>query len=143
MTAQNGLLGAFPGGLRSLISPCLAFLLPSFFADAFDRASTLLLRTTVFYPAAGQCADRVRRRRQPGLPGACSSRPSGFTGVDTQFHLQAWLKQATSAVPNAAVLLAVVILALLVVLIRAYRGTATTLLRRPRDLKQNRAPRNR
>ena len=49
MTPQIGLLGALLGGLLTLISPCSALLLPSFFAFAFDRVSTLLARTAVFY----------------------------------------------------------------------------------------------
>jgi cytochrome c biogenesis protein CcdA len=49
MTPQIGLLGALLGGLLSLISPCSALLLPSFFAYAFERVSTLLARTAVFY----------------------------------------------------------------------------------------------
>lgn len=44
-----GLLGAFLGGLASLLSPCSALLLPSFFAYAFDRVSTLLQRTFAFW----------------------------------------------------------------------------------------------
>lgn len=46
---EIGFLGAFLGGLLSLLSPCSALLLPSFFAYAFDRVGTLALRTTVFY----------------------------------------------------------------------------------------------
>ncbi|WP_031466552.1 cytochrome c biogenesis CcdA family protein [Sciscionella sediminilitoris] len=46
---QVGFLGAFLGGLLSLISPCSALLLPSFFAYAFDRIGTLAMRTLVFY----------------------------------------------------------------------------------------------
>lgn len=49
MTPQIGLLGAFLGGLLTLVSPCSALLLPSFFAYAFDRMATLLLRTAAFY----------------------------------------------------------------------------------------------
>lgn len=49
MTPQIGLLGALLGGLLTLISPCSALLLPSFFAFAFDRVATLLVRTAVFY----------------------------------------------------------------------------------------------
>jgi cytochrome c biogenesis protein CcdA len=49
MTPQIGLLGALLGGLLTLISPCSALLLPSFFAYAFERVSTLLARTAVFY----------------------------------------------------------------------------------------------
>ncbi|WP_137723423.1 cytochrome c biogenesis CcdA family protein [Prescottella subtropica] len=44
-----GLLGAFLGGLLSLVSPCSALLLPSFFAYAFDGAGRLAARTAVFY----------------------------------------------------------------------------------------------
>ncbi|MFC5996473.1 cytochrome c biogenesis CcdA family protein [Pseudonocardia hispaniensis] len=44
-----GLLGAFLGGLLSLLSPCSALLLPSFFAYAFDRLGTLVARTAVFF----------------------------------------------------------------------------------------------
>ncbi|ASR35749.1 thiol-disulfide oxidoreductase [Prauserella marina] len=46
---EIGLLGAFLGGVLSLLSPCSALLLPSFFAYAFDRLGTLARRTTVFY----------------------------------------------------------------------------------------------
>ncbi len=46
---EIGLLGAFLGGVLSLLSPCSALLLPSFFAYAFDRIGTLARRTTVFY----------------------------------------------------------------------------------------------
>ncbi|EID56278.1 cytochrome c biogenesis CcdA family protein [Saccharomonospora xinjiangensis] len=46
---EIGLLGAFLGGVLSLVSPCSALLLPSFFAYAFDSAGTLARRTTVFY----------------------------------------------------------------------------------------------
>ncbi|WP_433425163.1 cytochrome c biogenesis CcdA family protein [Microtetraspora malaysiensis] len=46
---QVGFLGAFLGGLLSLVSPCSALLLPSFFAYAFDRVGTLARRTAVFY----------------------------------------------------------------------------------------------
>lgn len=49
MTPQIGLFGALLGGLLTLISPCSALLLPSFFACAFDRISTLLARTLAFY----------------------------------------------------------------------------------------------
>ncbi|WP_067176534.1 cytochrome c biogenesis CcdA family protein [Microtetraspora niveoalba] len=46
---QVGFLGAFLGGLLSLVSPCSALLLPSFFAYAFGRVGTLARRTAVFY----------------------------------------------------------------------------------------------
>lgn len=45
---QVGFLGAFLGGLLSLISPCSALLLPSFFAYAFDRIGKLVARTAMF-----------------------------------------------------------------------------------------------
>ncbi|MGV0838367.1 cytochrome c biogenesis CcdA family protein [Mycolicibacterium thermoresistibile] len=44
-----GFLGAFLGGLASLLSPCSALLLPSFFAYAFDRVHLLMRRTFVFW----------------------------------------------------------------------------------------------
>ncbi len=43
-----GLLTALLGGLLSLVSPCAALLLPSFFAYAFDRIGTLVGRTVTF-----------------------------------------------------------------------------------------------
>lgn len=46
---EIGILGAFLGGLLTLISPCSAMLLPSFFAYAFERGSTLVRRTVAFY----------------------------------------------------------------------------------------------
>lgn len=49
MTPQIGVFGALLGGLLTLVSPCSALLLPSFFAYAFDRVSTLLTRTAAFY----------------------------------------------------------------------------------------------
>lgn len=44
-----GLAGAFFGGLFSLISPCAALLLPSFFAYAFTSRRQLVARTALFY----------------------------------------------------------------------------------------------
>jgi cytochrome c biogenesis protein CcdA len=44
-----GYLGAFLGGLLSLLSPCSVMLLPAFFAYAFVHPSTLVARTGVFY----------------------------------------------------------------------------------------------
>lgn len=49
-----GLVGAFLGGLASLLSPCSALLLPSFFAYAFDRVQLLIRRTFIFW--IGLCA---------------------------------------------------------------------------------------
>ncbi|WP_106847803.1 cytochrome c biogenesis CcdA family protein [Blastococcus sp. Marseille-P5729] len=44
-----GLIGAFLGGILTLLSPCSAVLLPGFFAYAFSTTSALLGRTLVFY----------------------------------------------------------------------------------------------
>jgi cytochrome c biogenesis protein CcdA len=44
-----GYLGAFLGGLFTLISPCSALLLPAFFAYAFTGRAALLARTGIFY----------------------------------------------------------------------------------------------
>jgi len=46
---EIGYLAAFLGGVLTLLSPCGALLLPSFFAYAFDRPGVLLARTGVFY----------------------------------------------------------------------------------------------
>ena len=46
---EIGYLAAFLGGVFTLLSPCGALLLPSFFAYAFDRPGVLLQRTAVFY----------------------------------------------------------------------------------------------
>ena len=44
-----GLLGAFLGGILTLLSPCSAMLLPAFFSYAFAAPRELLTRTGVFY----------------------------------------------------------------------------------------------
>lgn len=46
---EIGYLAAFLGGVLTLLSPCGALLLPSFFAYAFERPGLLLQRTAVFY----------------------------------------------------------------------------------------------
>ncbi len=46
---EIGYLAAFLGGVLTLISPCGAMLLPSFFAYAFGRPRALLGRTAIFY----------------------------------------------------------------------------------------------
>ncbi|WP_342660081.1 hypothetical protein Rruber_04606 [Rhodococcus ruber] len=46
---EIGLLGALLGGVLSLLSPCSALLLPSFFAYAFGGAGRLAARTAIFY----------------------------------------------------------------------------------------------
>ena len=46
---EVGYLVAFLGGVLTLISPCGALLLPSFFAYAFGRPTALLARTGLFY----------------------------------------------------------------------------------------------
>ncbi|GAA2810363.1 cytochrome c biogenesis CcdA family protein [Saccharopolyspora taberi] len=65
---QIGVLGAFLGGLLSLLSPCSALLLPSFFAYAFDGLGRLLARSTVFY--LGLCVTLVPLGAAAGLFGA-------------------------------------------------------------------------
>ncbi len=44
-----GYLGAFLGGVLTLLSPCAGLLLPAFFAYAFASRARLLGRTAVFY----------------------------------------------------------------------------------------------
>ena len=44
-----GLAGAFLGGVLTLLSPCSAVLLPSFFAYAFGGRLLILARTGIFY----------------------------------------------------------------------------------------------
>lgn len=63
-----GLLGAFLGGLLTLLSPCAALLLPSFFAYAFDNLGKLVARTAVFY--AGLCLTLVPLGAAAGFFGA-------------------------------------------------------------------------
>lgn len=46
---EIGLLGAFLGGVLTLLSPCSAMLLPAFFSYAFTNPRDLLARTGVFY----------------------------------------------------------------------------------------------
>src|SRR5690625_7461849 len=46
---EVGLLGAFLGGLLTLLSPCSAMLLPAFFSYAFTGTKELVARTGVFY----------------------------------------------------------------------------------------------
>ncbi|MCA1781472.1 MAG: cytochrome c biogenesis CcdA family protein [Dermatophilaceae bacterium] len=46
---EVGLLAAVVAGVLSLLSPCSALLLPSFFAYAFASPTAQLLRTTAFY----------------------------------------------------------------------------------------------
>lgn len=49
MSSTIGILGAFLGGIFSLISPCSALLLPIFFAYSFDRMGKLVTRTALLY----------------------------------------------------------------------------------------------
>lgn len=44
-----GLLGAFLGGVLTLLSPCSAMLLPAFFSYAFSSPAAIVARTGVFY----------------------------------------------------------------------------------------------
>ena len=46
---EVGLLAAVAAGVLSLLSPCSALLLPSFFAYAFGSTTALLVRTAAFY----------------------------------------------------------------------------------------------
>jgi cytochrome c-type biogenesis protein len=46
---ELGLLGAFLGGVLTLLSPCSVMLLPAFFSYAFTGPALLLNRTGVFY----------------------------------------------------------------------------------------------
>lgn len=46
---ELGLLGAFLGGILTLLSPCSVMLLPAFFSYAFTSPGALLARTGVFY----------------------------------------------------------------------------------------------
>lgn len=46
---EIGLLGAFLGGMLTLLSPCSAMLLPAFFSYAFASPTALIARTGVFY----------------------------------------------------------------------------------------------
>lgn len=46
---EIGLLGAFLGGILTLLSPCSAMLLPAFFSYAFSSPRELVARTGVFY----------------------------------------------------------------------------------------------
>lgn len=52
-----GILGAFVGGVLSLLSPCAALLLPAFFAYAFTSLRQLARQTFVFF--LGLCATLV------------------------------------------------------------------------------------
>ena len=49
MTDQIGLLGAFLGGLLTLVSPCAALLLPSFFAFTYTGFGSLITRVGLFF----------------------------------------------------------------------------------------------
>ncbi|WP_326839440.1 cytochrome c biogenesis CcdA family protein [Streptomyces olivaceus] len=68
MNGDASLLAAFLGGLLALLSPCSALLLPAFFAYSFTSASTLLLRTGLFY--LGLCTTLVPL----GVAGSFASR---------------------------------------------------------------------
>lgn len=46
---ELSLVGAFLGGVLTLLSPCSAMLLPAFFSYAFSRPSSLMTSTGVFY----------------------------------------------------------------------------------------------
>lgn len=46
---EIGLLGAFAGGILTLLSPCSVMLLPAFFSYAFTSPAKIVARTGVFY----------------------------------------------------------------------------------------------
>ncbi|GAB08807.1 putative thiol-disulfide oxidoreductase [Gordonia araii NBRC 100433] len=46
---ELGLLGAFLGGVLTLLSPCSVMLMPAFFSFAFTSPGALIARTGVFY----------------------------------------------------------------------------------------------
>lgn len=46
---EMGLLGAFLGGILTLLSPCSVMLLPAFFSYAFTNPRELLAKTGIFY----------------------------------------------------------------------------------------------
>ncbi|RCW44468.1 cytochrome c biogenesis protein CcdA [Halopolyspora algeriensis] len=70
-----GILGALLGGMLTLISPCSALLLPSFFAYAFDNLGKLVMRTLLFY--AGLCLTLVPLGAAAGLFGALLAQRRG------------------------------------------------------------------
>ncbi|MGV9798930.1 cytochrome c biogenesis CcdA family protein [Mycobacterium sp. NPDC003449] len=74
-----GLFGAFLGGLASLLSPCSALLLPSFFAYAFDRVQLLVRRTVAFW--LGLCIVLVPLGAGVGALGSVITRYRGEVTV--------------------------------------------------------------
>lgn len=66
------LLGAFLGGVLTLLSPCSVMLLPAFFAYAFASPSALLARTGVFF--AGLATSLVPLGMLAGTLGAWVNR---------------------------------------------------------------------
>lgn len=81
---EIGYLAAFLGGVLTLLSPCGALLLPSFFAYAFDRPGVLLARTGVFY--AGLAAVMV-----PLGTGAALASQVLLTNQDRVIVVAGWL----------------------------------------------------
>ncbi len=67
-----GIVGAFLAGVASLLSPCSALLLPSFFAYAFDRLHRLIGRTVAFW--LGLCAVLVPLGAGVGAVGSAITR---------------------------------------------------------------------
>ncbi|MDI6022929.1 cytochrome c biogenesis CcdA family protein [Leucobacter sp. UT-8R-CII-1-4] len=66
------LLGAFLGGILTLLSPCSVMLLPAFFAYAFTSPGALFARTAVFF--AGLCVTLVPLGVLAGTLGAWVNR---------------------------------------------------------------------
>lgn len=80
-----GYLGTFLGGVLTLISPCSALLLPSFFAYAFDNLGKLVARTALFY--LGLCVTLVPLGAAAGLFGALLTRHRGTLTLVSGFLL--------------------------------------------------------
>lgn len=148
---EIGLLGALLGDLLSLLSPCSALLLPSFFAYAFDGAGRLAARTALFY--AGLTSVLAPLGAGLGLVGALLTQQAplrthtaslisgllfigigvlflvtdgtanltGPMGVDEQFDLQVALGRWTQEVPVVPILLIVTLVAFFVVMLRVVR----------------------
>jgi cytochrome c biogenesis protein CcdA len=93
---EIGYLAAFLGGVLTLLSPCGALLLPSFFAYAFDRPGVLLARTGVFY--AGLAAVMV-----PLGTGAALASQVLLTNQDRVMVVAGWLLVVLGLVTAAGV----------------------------------------
>ncbi|APE07883.1 MULTISPECIES: hypothetical protein [Rhodococcus] len=148
---EIGLLGALLGDLLSLLSPCSALLLPSFFAYAFDGAGRLAARTALFY--AGLTSVLAPLGAGLGLVGALLTQQAplrthtaslisgllfigigvlflvtdgtanltGLMGVDEQLDLQVALGQWATDMHGPGLLLTVAVIAFAAVAVRVIR----------------------